>query len=159
MPWIAFEWRSLVRALGEHASLTPHNSEAGLHLSVFLPRGVDDRCTRTRSRCAVPNAPLHRSRLHVPREPRLFFPRFRRGLAAVLLRDQHVDRRHDEQGEACLACADAFGAQRDSACHQSGSVTNRMPPSYSAENEQRAIILRVDPTVSSDRDRAVRRAE
>ena len=34
---------ALVRALREHAGLQPYNSEAGLHLSVFLPRGVDDR--------------------------------------------------------------------------------------------------------------------
>ena len=34
---------ALVRALREHAGLEPVNSEAGLHLTVLLPRGVDDR--------------------------------------------------------------------------------------------------------------------
>jgi GntR family transcriptional regulator/MocR family aminotransferase len=35
---------ALVRGLREHAAgLEPHNSDAGLHVSAFLPRGVDDR--------------------------------------------------------------------------------------------------------------------
>jgi len=34
---------ALVRALREHTGLEPYNRDAGLHLSVFLPRGTDDR--------------------------------------------------------------------------------------------------------------------
>lgn len=35
---------ALVRGLREHAhDLTPHNTDAGLHISAFLPKGVDDR--------------------------------------------------------------------------------------------------------------------
>lgn len=34
---------ALVNALREHIGLEPYNSDAGLHLSVFLPRGLDDR--------------------------------------------------------------------------------------------------------------------
>lgn len=35
---------ALVRGLREHAEvLVPHNSDAGLHVSTFLPKGIDDR--------------------------------------------------------------------------------------------------------------------
>jgi GntR family transcriptional regulator/MocR family aminotransferase len=34
---------ALVRGLREHTDLEPHNSDAGLHVALFLPRGVDDR--------------------------------------------------------------------------------------------------------------------
>jgi GntR family transcriptional regulator/MocR family aminotransferase len=35
---------ALVRGLREHAgTLVPHNSDAGLHVSAFLPDGIDDR--------------------------------------------------------------------------------------------------------------------
>jgi GntR family transcriptional regulator/MocR family aminotransferase len=34
---------ALVRGLREHAGLAPHNTDAGLHVSVFLPPRLDDR--------------------------------------------------------------------------------------------------------------------
>ncbi|HEX9982738.1 MAG TPA: PLP-dependent aminotransferase family protein [Thermoanaerobaculia bacterium] len=34
---------ALVRGLREHAHLEPYNTDAGLHVTAFLPRGMDDR--------------------------------------------------------------------------------------------------------------------
>lgn len=34
---------ALARGLRDHAELEPHNSDAGLHVALFLPRGIDDR--------------------------------------------------------------------------------------------------------------------
>jgi len=59
---------ALVRGLREHCDLTPHNSDAGLHVSAFLPRRVSDRAVvREAARRGIDILPLSTCYLAEPR--------------------------------------------------------------------------------------------